>query len=53
MCWNEARVLQIEPNLIYRKYKESAHMSMIVNLIGQPSLERSHIWIPVINKEIG
>jgi uncharacterized protein YcfL len=27
ICWNEAKVLQIEPNTIYRKYKESAHIS--------------------------
>jgi hypothetical protein len=24
ICWNDARVLQTEPNIIYRKYKESA-----------------------------
>jgi hypothetical protein len=29
--WNEARILQIKPNNIYRKYKESAHMSLLVN----------------------
>jgi hypothetical protein len=33
VCWNEARVLQIEPNIIYIKYKESAHMSLLVNPI--------------------
>jgi hypothetical protein len=27
ICWNEAKVLQIEPNTIYRKYKESPHVS--------------------------
>jgi hypothetical protein len=27
ICWNEAKVLQIEPNTTYRKYKESAHVS--------------------------
>jgi hypothetical protein len=29
ICWKEAKVLQIEPNTTYRKYKESAHMSLI------------------------
>jgi hypothetical protein len=28
-------------------------MSMIVNLISQPSLDTSPIWIPVISKEVG
>jgi hypothetical protein len=27
--WNEANVLQIEPNTTYRKYKKSANMSLI------------------------
>jgi hypothetical protein len=27
ICWNEAKVLQIEPNTTYKKYKKSAHMS--------------------------
>jgi hypothetical protein len=29
LCWNEAKVLQIEPKTTYRKYKESAHMSLL------------------------
>jgi predicted GIY-YIG superfamily endonuclease len=53
ICWNEARVLQTEPNIIYRKYKESAHMSLLVNPISQPSLDISPIWIPVISEEVG
>jgi hypothetical protein len=27
ICWNEEKVLQIQPNTTYRKYKKSAHMS--------------------------
>jgi hypothetical protein len=27
ICWNEVKVLQIEPHITYRKYKESAHIS--------------------------
>jgi hypothetical protein len=29
ICWNEAKVLQIAPNTTYRKYKESAQMSLV------------------------
>jgi hypothetical protein len=50
--WNEAKVLQIEPNTIYRKYKESVHMSLVVHPISQPSLDISPIWTPVITAEI-
>jgi hypothetical protein len=52
ICWNEAKVLQIEPNIIYRKYKESAHMSLIDHPISQPSLDISPIWTPVIIAEV-
>jgi hypothetical protein len=29
ICWEEAKVLQIKPNTTYRKYEESAHMSLV------------------------
>jgi hypothetical protein len=51
ICWNEAKVLQTEPNTTYRKYKESAHMSLIDNLISQPSLDISPIWTPLIQQK--
>jgi hypothetical protein len=44
ICWKEVKVLQIEPNTTYRKYKESAHMSVINHLISQPSLDIFPIW---------
>jgi predicted GIY-YIG superfamily endonuclease len=52
ICWKEAKVLQIEPNTTYtyRKYKESAHMSLIDHPISQPSLDISPIWTPIIAK---
>jgi hypothetical protein len=53
ICWYEAGVLQIEPNIIYRKYKQSAHMSLLVNPISQPSLDISPIWITIISEEVG
>jgi hypothetical protein len=52
ICWNKARVLQIEPNTTYRKYKESAHMPLLDHPISQPSLDISPIWTPVIAAEI-
>jgi hypothetical protein len=41
-----ARILEIESNSKYRKYKESAHMACSANPISQPSLDISPIWIP-------
>jgi hypothetical protein len=52
ICWNEAKVLQIEPNTTYRKYKESAHMSLLDHPVSQPSLDVSSIWTPVITAEV-
>jgi predicted GIY-YIG superfamily endonuclease len=50
--WDEARILEIESNSRYRKYKESAHMACLINPISQPSLDISPIWIPVISNEV-
>jgi hypothetical protein len=44
--------LQIEPNTTYRKYKESAHMSLLDHTISQPSLDISPTWTPVITAEV-
>jgi hypothetical protein len=52
ICWNEAKVLQIESNITYRKYKESAHMSLLDHPINQPTLDISPIWTPVIAAEV-
>jgi hypothetical protein len=41
ICWSEAKILQIEPNTAYRKYMESAHMSLLDHLISHPSLDIS------------
>jgi hypothetical protein len=51
ICYNEAKVLQIEPNTSYRKYKESAHMSLLDHPVSQPSLDISPIWPPVITAD--
>jgi hypothetical protein len=50
--WDEAKAIQKEPNTIYRKYKESAHMAYLENMISQPSLEMSPFWLPIIKEEI-
>jgi hypothetical protein len=34
--WDEARVLEIESNSRYRKYKESAHMACLTNPRANP-----------------
>jgi predicted GIY-YIG superfamily endonuclease len=52
ICWKEAKVLQIEPNATYRKYKESAHISLAAQPISQPSLDISPIWTPIIEAEV-
>jgi hypothetical protein len=39
------KILEIESNNRYRKYKESAHMACLTNPTGQPSLDISPIWI--------
>jgi hypothetical protein len=49
---DEARVLEIESNSTYRKYKESAHMACLTNPISQPSLDISPLWIPLISKDV-
>jgi hypothetical protein len=41
--WDEARVLEIESNSRYMKYKESAHMECLNNPVSQPSLDISPI----------
>jgi hypothetical protein len=43
---DEARILEIDSNSGYMKYKESAQMACLNNPIGQPSLDISPIWIP-------
>jgi predicted GIY-YIG superfamily endonuclease len=53
ISWQESTVLQIEPNTTYRKYKESAHMSLVDHLISQPSLDISPIWTAIIAAEVG
>jgi hypothetical protein len=52
ICWKEVKVLQIEPNATYRKYKESVHMSLLDHPISQPSLDISPIWNPIISAEV-
>jgi hypothetical protein len=50
--WDEARILEIESNSRYEKYKESVHMACLTYPTSQPSLDISLIWIPVISNEV-
>jgi hypothetical protein len=43
-----AKILGIESNGRFRKYKESAHMACLTNPISQPY----PIWIPLISNEV-
>jgi hypothetical protein len=52
ICSEEVKVLQIEPNSTYRKYKLSAHVSLVDHPISQPSLDISPIWTPFIAAEV-
>jgi hypothetical protein len=47
---DDDRILEVESNSRYRKYKESAHMAS--NPISQPSLDISPIWIPLVSIEV-
>lgn len=42
--WNKARVLRIEPNIMYGNYKESACMSLLSKPFSQQSVDVSLIW---------
>jgi hypothetical protein len=44
VVWDKARVLDIENNSRFRKYKESAHMACSTNI--------SPIWIPLTGEEV-
>jgi hypothetical protein len=50
ICRKEAKVLQIEPETTYRKYKEFTHMSMVGRLMNQHSLNISPIWTFISQK---
>jgi hypothetical protein len=51
VIWDEVRILEIEGNSRYKKYKESAHMESFTNPISQPSLDVSPVWTPLISNE--
>jgi predicted GIY-YIG superfamily endonuclease len=50
--WDDDRILEIQSNSRYRKYKESAHMACLTNPISQPSLDISPTWIPLISNHV-
>jgi hypothetical protein len=52
VMWDQARVLEVESNSRFRKYKESAHMACSTNPISQPCLDISPIWSPLIREEV-
>lgn len=48
--WNETKILKMESNYTWRKYKESVHMTCETESVSQHSLEMSRIWFPLISK---
>jgi hypothetical protein len=50
--WDDARILDIESNSRYRKYKELAHTACSTNPISQSSLDISPIWTPLISNDV-
>ncbi|PNF42704.1 hypothetical protein B7P43_G14173 [Cryptotermes secundus] len=48
----ERKVMHIEPNTTYCKYKESAYISLVDHPISQPSLDISHVRTPIITAEV-
>jgi predicted GIY-YIG superfamily endonuclease len=52
ICWKEEKVLQMEQNTTYRKYKESTHIPLVDHPISQPNLDISPIWTPIIAAEV-
>jgi hypothetical protein len=50
--WDEARILEIESNRRYRKYKQSTHMAYLTNRISQHSLDISPLRIPLISNKV-
>jgi hypothetical protein len=50
--WKEVKVLQIEPNITYRKSREYAQISLAANPISQPSLDTSPIWTAIVEARV-
>jgi hypothetical protein len=52
IVWKEAKILEVEINSVYRKYKEAAYLSCLQNPTNKPSTEISPIWYTLISKEL-
>jgi hypothetical protein len=50
--WDKTRILEIESNTRYIKYKESAHMACLTIQSSQPNLGIYPIWIPLSSNEV-
>jgi hypothetical protein len=51
LCWRNVKVLQIELNTTYKKYKKSAHI-FLAHLLSQLSLDASPNLTPIIAAEV-
>jgi hypothetical protein len=52
VCWDEAKISDIQSNNRYMRYKELAHMASLTNPISLPSLNISPIWILLNSSEV-
>jgi predicted GIY-YIG superfamily endonuclease len=52
IVWKEAKILEVEINSVYRKYKEAAYLSCLQNPINKPSTENLPIWYILISGEL-
>jgi hypothetical protein len=52
ICWQEAKVLQTEPNTTYRKCKQAANMVLADHPVSRTSMDIYPIWTPIITAEI-
>jgi hypothetical protein len=52
VSWDAARILEIESNGRYRKYKQSVHMVCLTNQINQLNLDITPIWFLLISNGV-
>jgi hypothetical protein len=46
------KILEIEKNPVYMKYKDATYMAGLQNPISQPSIKISSIWHPLIRNRL-
>jgi hypothetical protein len=52
IVWMEAKILEVEINSVYKKYKEAAYLSCSQKPINKPNNKISPIWYTLISREL-